>query len=123
MTGIDFQLRPRVIFGVGSLQRLGELARELGAERVLIVADKGIVAAGHFESGRASLVAAGLHVASFHEFSENPTATQVDAGLLSAAMFNRIYLLDSAVAVVWTALKGSTLFIAAAAAFMITGHW
>ncbi len=81
MTGIDFQLRPRVIFGVGSLQRLGELARELGAERVLIVADKGIVAAGHFESGRASLVAAGLHVASFHEFSENPTATQVDAGV------------------------------------------
>ncbi len=45
------------------------------------MADKGIVAAGHFESGRASLVAAGLHVASFHEFSENPTATQVDAGV------------------------------------------
>ena len=36
----------RIVHGPGSLARLGELVRELGAERPFLVTDKGVVAAG-----------------------------------------------------------------------------
>ena len=47
MTSFDFQPRTRVIFGAGALARLGELARELGFRRTLLVADAGVVQAGY----------------------------------------------------------------------------
>ena len=43
----DHQPRTRVVFGADSIDRAGELARELGAKKVLLVTDPGIVAAGH----------------------------------------------------------------------------
>ena len=43
MRPFDFQLRTRAVFGNGTLARLGELARELGFTRTLIVADAGIL--------------------------------------------------------------------------------
>lgn len=84
MQPFDFQLRPRVVFGAGVIDRLGELAKELGARRAFIVSDTGVVSAGHFDTGRASLEAAGLEVDSFHAFSENPTTAMVDAGVAMA---------------------------------------
>ena len=39
----DFILPTRVIFGAGTVERVGDVARELGCARVLIVADPGIV--------------------------------------------------------------------------------
>ena len=51
MQSFDFQLRPRIVFGQGGLSRLGQLARELIASRVLVVSDPGVVAAGHFQAG------------------------------------------------------------------------
>jgi alcohol dehydrogenase len=56
----DFNIRTRVVFGDGSLARLGELARELAFTRTLIVADRGIVATGLAERGAATLEAAGI---------------------------------------------------------------
>ena len=47
MFGFDFQPRTRVIFGHGALDGVGDLAGELGFRRSLVVADPGIVAAGH----------------------------------------------------------------------------
>ena len=38
----DSTLRTRVVFGAGSLDRLGELAASLGGHRVLLVTDAGI---------------------------------------------------------------------------------
>ena len=43
------QRRPQVVRGAGSLSRLGTLAREHGARKVLCVTDPGIVAAGHLD--------------------------------------------------------------------------
>ena len=43
----DYQPRTRVVFGVNSIKRVGELAKTLDARRVLLVTDRGIVAAGH----------------------------------------------------------------------------
>ena len=43
-TGFDFQPRTRVVFGQDGLERVGELARDFGVRRVLLVTDKGIAA-------------------------------------------------------------------------------
>jgi len=39
LDAFDFQLRTRIVYGDGALARLGELARELGARRVLLVTE------------------------------------------------------------------------------------
>src|SRR5687767_5720393 len=77
LAAFDWQSRTRLIFGPGSLSRLGELAAELGGKRVLLVTDKGIVAAGHVERARTSLQAAGLSVFVDDEVRENPTTADV----------------------------------------------
>src|ERR1039458_9481254 len=75
---LDYQPRTRVVFGVNSIERVGELAKSLGARRVLLVTDRGIVAAGHAGRVRALLVAAGLHVTCFEQVQENPSTRCVD---------------------------------------------
>lgn len=87
MQPFDFQPLTRFIFGVDSIDRLGELALGFSAKRVLIVSDPGVVQAGHFETGAARLRAAGLEIASFHEFAENPTTEMVDRGVAMARDF------------------------------------
>ncbi|RMH20793.1 MAG: iron-containing alcohol dehydrogenase [Acidobacteria bacterium] len=73
-----------VRFGDGVLDRLGAAARELGGRRALLVTDGGIVAAGHAERARSSLLAAGLEVAVFDAVAENPTTEHVAAGVETA---------------------------------------
>lgn len=84
MNSFDFQPRTRVIFGPGSLAQLGELARENGAQRVLLVTDAGIVAAGHAARARQNLEASGLYVEVFDGVHENPTTSDVDECLQAA---------------------------------------
>jgi len=81
MIPFDFQLRTRLVFGPGCFQRLGELAGELGARRVLLVSDPGIVACGHANRGLELLRQAGIDAQLFHEFSDNPSTDDVDRGL------------------------------------------
>jgi alcohol dehydrogenase class IV len=76
-TGFDFQPRTRVIFGVGALDRIGEVASALGT-RALLVTDPGIVAAGHLDRARRALNASGVNVAIFDAVKENPTTREVD---------------------------------------------
>jgi len=78
LQGFDFQPRTRVIFGQDAVERVGEMARELGARRVLLVTDKGIVAAGHPARAVGFLEAAGLHVTVYDEVRENPSTVDVD---------------------------------------------
>ncbi len=77
----DFHTPTRVVSGPGTLARLGELVRELGATRALLVTDAGLKAVGHPQRAVASLQAAGLEVFSFEEVEENPTSRHVEAGL------------------------------------------
>ena len=85
MIPFDFQPRTRVVFGSGSLSRLGELARELGCSRVLLVADPGIVAAGHVARADASLRNAAIGTMLFDAFDANPDSAMVAAGAARAA--------------------------------------
>lgn len=77
----DFHTPTRVVSGPGTLSRLGEVARELGATHALLVTDRGLEDAGHPQRAQASLDAAGLKVACFDEVEENPTSRHVEAGV------------------------------------------
>jgi alcohol dehydrogenase class IV len=81
----DFAPRTRIVFGEGSLARLGDLAAGLGFRRTLLVADRGLVEAGHVAKTTGYLHGAGIAVAGFHDFDANPTSTMVEAGRVAAA--------------------------------------
>ena len=85
----EFEWRPgpRLVVAPGSIARLGELARELGARRVFVASDPGIVDAGHAAAGVESLEAAGLATALFSRFGGNPTETEIAAGAAAAREF------------------------------------
>lgn len=80
MNPFDFRPRTRVVFGAGEFSRLGEVARELGGTRCLLVADPGIVKAGYTAEAVRSLKARRMTVHEFHEFEPNPTSAMVEAG-------------------------------------------
>ena len=85
MTPFDAQLRTRVVFGAGAFQQLGALATELGFRRSLLVADRGIAAAGYVEETRKALESAGIAVSWFAGFRENPDTAMVEVGRAFAA--------------------------------------
>lgn len=85
METFDFQPRTRVIFGAGGIERLGDLARELGFRRTLLVADHGLVASGHVDEALVPLRRAGIDVVTFHDFDVNPDSAMIEAGRAFAA--------------------------------------
>ena len=84
----DFHTPTRVISGAGTMQRLGELAKELGASRVLVVTDPGLKSAGHPQRALKSLSDVGLEAHLFDDVEENPTSKHVSAGVAFARPFN-----------------------------------
>ena len=74
----DHKPRTRLVFGVDRIEQLGELAREIGAKKVLLVTDPGIVAAGHADHVRRNLEQAGLQITLFDQALENPSTKCVD---------------------------------------------
>ncbi len=76
-SAFDWQPRTRLVFGPGMLARVGDLAAEIGARRVLVVTDQGIVSAGHVERAQNALQAAGMSVTIFDGVRENPSTADV----------------------------------------------
>ncbi len=83
----DAQLRTRLVFGNGAVNRLAEFVEELQASRVLLVTDPGIARAGHAARVTCLLETAGLFVSTFDETRENPDTLCVDACLVVAREF------------------------------------
>ncbi len=83
----EFRAPTRLVVGAGSLARLGALAADLGARRVLVVSDHGVEHAGHTAVGVRSLEAAGITVERFADFAENPGTGAVEAGTAVARAF------------------------------------
>ncbi len=83
----DFQMSTRLVFGPASIDRLGQFARELGARRVLVASDRGVREVGHTARGLAALRDAGLETHCFDDVHENPSTTDIDAGLAVATAF------------------------------------
>jgi alcohol dehydrogenase len=80
LPAFDYHPLSRVVFGVGTLARLGELARDLRGTRVLLITDPGLEAAGHPQRALQSLRSAGLEAFVFDAVEENPTTRHVEAG-------------------------------------------
>ena len=76
--------RVKLAFAPGALSHLGQIARDAGAGRILLVTDPGIRDAGHVDLAVRALYKAGLVVRVFDEVEENPT-TDVVAKALRAA--------------------------------------
>ncbi len=84
LANFDYDPRTRVVFGPGTISRLGEFARDYGGENVLLVTDGGLKAAGHEERALGILRQAGCHVHVFDDVHPNPTTEDVDRGLAFA---------------------------------------
>ena len=77
--------RTAVEFAPGAFARLGGLARERGFRRTVLVADRGMIAAGFVSRAVQSLTQAGVQAFAFHEFGENPDTAMAEAGRAFAA--------------------------------------
>src|SRR5215212_3289735 len=80
----DFHPRTRLVFGVNAVERVGEIVRELGAKKILLVTDPGIAAAGHEQHVLKSLATDGVSAVVFDKVRENPTTRCVDECLAMA---------------------------------------
>ncbi len=111
-TSFDFVFRTRLVFGPGTLERLGELAREAGFRRTLLVSDPDLAPSGHPDRARRLLERAGIGVVEFHEFAPEPDSTMVESGANAV----RAVQVDSIVAVG----GGSSLDCAKGLNFLLT---
>ena len=85
MRAFDFQSNTRVAFGEGAISRLGELARDLGFRKTLLVADRGLLSSGHVDEAIGPLRQSAIQVFAFHDFEANPDTRMIEAGKSLAA--------------------------------------
>jgi alcohol dehydrogenase class IV len=78
--GLRKFVAPEFVFGVGSLDLANRYAINLGARRMLVVTDPGVMAAGWTSQVTAGLEAAGLSYTMFSDVTPNPRADEVMAG-------------------------------------------
>jgi alcohol dehydrogenase len=93
LPAFDYQPRTRLIYGAGSLAQVGELAKEYGGKRALVVSDPGIVRAGYTTRVVSFLVAAGLETRVFGAVRENPSTKDVDACVAVAKEFGADFII------------------------------
>lgn len=79
-TPFDFEPRTNLVFGCGAVKRLADLTAALGVDRPLLVADQGLVDAGHVAQVESLLTNAGIEAVRFHDFDVNPDTTMLAAG-------------------------------------------
>jgi alcohol dehydrogenase class IV len=73
---------PEIIFGRGSLSQLGESVVRIGASKVFLVSDEGVINAGWVDKAVHYLKAAGLETEIFSALSTNPKDFEVLEGVL-----------------------------------------
>lgn len=73
-------LAPEFLFGVGARNQAGRYARNLGASRVLLVSDPGVIACGWTGQIRNSLEEESLETVLFSELTPNPKAQEIMRG-------------------------------------------
>ena len=80
MKSFGFEPRTRLVFGEGTLNDLGGLAGELEFTRTLLVADPGLVQAGHAARAMSVLAEAGVEATLFQDFEADPDSAMVERG-------------------------------------------
>ncbi len=89
----DHQPRTRLVFGPGTLARIGALTKEYGGKRVLVVSDPGIVRAGYTTRAVSYLVEARLEARVFGAVRENPSTKDVAACVEVAREFGADFII------------------------------
>jgi len=77
MLGFAFNTTPAIVFGSGTIGRLGEIARARLGPRVLLVTDAGLVKAGLVAPALDALTAAGVEVAVYDGVIADPPEAMV----------------------------------------------
>jgi alcohol dehydrogenase class IV len=75
-----FHIPTKIVRGIGAVEQLGDEAKALGAERVLVVTDENLIEAGLIEKVEESLKAAGIEAVVFDEGIPDPTAKLMEKG-------------------------------------------
>jgi alcohol dehydrogenase len=117
VNSFEFEPKPRLVFGVGALTRLGELAKEEGFRRTLFVADPGLMATPHVDRALRILRTSGIEVETFGDFGENPDsrmmehgrAVAADAGIDSLIGFGGGSSMDTAKGISFLLTNGGTM--------------
>jgi alcohol dehydrogenase class IV len=71
----------RIELGNGTVARVGEILKDSGAKRALVVTDLGVTQAGMAERVKEVLEAAGISYAVYSDVQSNPTEDNVEAAL------------------------------------------
>lgn len=79
-----FRTTPRIVIGPGAVAGVGAEVKALGASRVLIVTDSGIIAAGLLEPVESSLKEAGIEATVFSDVAPDPRYETIEACLAAA---------------------------------------
>lgn len=105
-------ITPEIIFGKGAIEQVGESSIRLGAKKVLIVSDPGVIQAGWLEKTIECCEQVGLAYATFFEVTTNPKDYEVVEGC-------RIYKDSECDAVIGVG-GGSAMDVAKAIAILAT---
>ncbi|MCL2768038.1 MAG: iron-containing alcohol dehydrogenase [Synergistaceae bacterium] len=88
LKSFSFVLPTRIEFGIGSVGRLAEEIKSLGAERPLIVTDKGIIDSGILERITVLMDEAGIKHGVYSDVAPNPRDENVHKGAETARDLN-----------------------------------
>ena len=78
MIGFEAKAAPRIIYGVDAVDEIGSLVKSIGASRVLLVTDPGIVSAGHMDRVAKRLRQSSIDFCAFTDVAENPSTKEVE---------------------------------------------
>ncbi|MEM9764489.1 MAG: iron-containing alcohol dehydrogenase [Pseudomonadota bacterium] len=84
MTPFDFRTTPAIASGPGKTAALGEQFRALGATRVALISDPGVIGAGLTAEAEASLATAGLGVFRWQDVKADPPEDDILAATAAA---------------------------------------
>ena len=77
----NYFLPPRIEFGEGAIQNLGEHVKGLGSKKPLLVSDAGVINAGILAKAIDALEASGLPSATYSDIEPNPTDVSITDGV------------------------------------------
>ncbi|QOY36667.1 iron-containing alcohol dehydrogenase [Anaerobacillus isosaccharinicus] len=73
-------ITPEIIFGKGAIDQVGDSCLRLGAKKVLIVSDPGVIEAGWLEKAIEGCKQVGLAYSTYDEVTTNPKDFEVEKG-------------------------------------------
>lgn len=110
---LSYFLPPRIEFGDGTIQDLGEHVKAFDGKKPLLVSDAGVINAGILAKAIDALDAAGLTHATYSDIEPNPTDTSITHGV-------DIYKTEACDVVI--AVGGGSVMDAAKAIRLLTTH-